>query len=139
KIVDDEFNYENIMHERECVYYNKQYDNIIKHFGKMFKKVRYIGTHAAGVAVVGGDLLDYTPLESRGGKIDKETGERVGYTLSTAYDLNNLEAINVIKFDVLGLRTLSITKELEKMTDECFSYEWLEDEEVYDYFKEGKT
>jgi DNA polymerase-3 subunit alpha len=39
----------------------------------------------------------------------------------------------------LGLRTLSIIKELEEMTDECFSYEWLEDESIYDYFREGQT
>lgn len=131
RIIDDVFDYSKWSHERECVQYNKQYDNIIQHFSKMFKKVRYIGTHAAGVAVVGGNLLDYTSLEKRGSKNDIK--------ISTAYDLNNLEAIQVIKFDMLGLRTLSITKELEEMSNECFSYEWLEDEEVYKYFAEGKT
>jgi DNA polymerase-3 subunit alpha len=98
----------------------------------MFKKVRFIGTHAAGVAVVGGDLLDYSSIEVRGNKTS-------GYVRTTAYDLNNLEEINAIKFDILGLRTLSITKELEELTDDCFNYDWLEDEELYDYFREGKT
>jgi DNA polymerase-3 subunit alpha len=133
RVIDDQFIYEKVSHESQCRYYDKQYDNIILHFSKMFKKVKYIGTHAAGVAVVGGDLLDYTPLQTVGSK-DKGT-----YRESTAYDLNNLEAIQVVKFDMLGLRTLSITKELEEMTDECFSYDWLEDESIYDYFKEGKT
>ncbi len=138
-VIDDAFDYDSICSTNECKYYNKRFDDIVKHFSKMFKKVRYIGTHAAGVAVAGGDLLDYVSLESRGGKLDKETGERLGYKISTAYDLNNLEAINVVKFDVLGLRTLSVTKELEEMTNECFNYKWLEDEEVYEYFREGKT
>lgn len=133
KIVDDAFDYETVKHDFQCRQYNKQYDNIILHFSKMFKKVRYIGTHAAGVAVVGGNLLDYTSIITTGSK-DKGT-----YRESTAYDLNNLEAINAIKFDILGLRTLSITKELEELTEECFNYEWLEDDDVYDAFREGKT
>lgn len=131
-IKDDEFDYNAIKHETDCQVFNKMYDNIILHFGKMYKKVRFIGTHAAGVAVVGGDLLMYTSIELRGNKT-------TGYKRTTAYNLNNLEEINVIKFDMLGLRTLSITKELEQITDECFSYEWIEDDEVYDYFSEGKT
>jgi DNA polymerase III subunit alpha len=133
KIEDDVFNYSKVERDGTCRMYNKLYDNIILHFAKMFKKVRYIGTHAAGVAVVGGDLLDYTSLVTTGNK------EKGTYRESTAYDLNNLEHVNAIKFDILGLRTLSITKELEELTDECFSYDWLEDEEVYDYFRDGKT
>lgn len=129
---DDEFQYDSIRHTNDAVYYNKMYDNILLHFSKMHKKIRYIGTHAAGVAVVGGKLLDYCGIDMRGNAKD-------GYVRTTAYDLDNLETINVLKFDILGLRTLSITKELEDATNECFSYEWLEDEEVYEYFKEGKT
>lgn len=131
-VVDGEFMYKDIYRTSECVMYNKMYDNIIKHFYKMYKKVRYIGTHAAGVAVVGGELTDYASIELRG-------NAKSGYTRTTSYDLDNLESINVIKFDILGLRTLSITKELEQETNECFCYEWLEDNEVYDYFAEGKT
>lgn len=139
KVVDDVVTYSDFSHERECRMYDRQYDNIIKHFSKMYNKLKFIGTHAAGVAIVGGELLDYTSIESRGGKVNKETGQREGDMKTTAYDLNNLEQIGAIKFDMLGLRTLSITKELEEMTDECFSYEWLENEKIYEYFKEGKT
>lgn len=131
RVIDDVFEYSKYSHERQCRYWDKEYDHIIKHFSKMYNKLRFIGTHAAGVAIVGGNLLDYTSIELRGGKNNPMK--------TTAYDLNNLEQINAIKFDMLGLRTLSITKELEEMTNECFSYEWLEDEEVYEYFKDGKT
>lgn len=129
---DDYFDYERYKNETECVFFDKKYDNIIKHFSKMYTKVRFIGTHAAGVAIVDGDLNDYTSIEKRGNK-------NTGYMKTTAYNLNNLEDINVIKFDMLGLRTLSITKELEDMTDECFSYDWLEDTDVYKYFEQGMT
>lgn len=133
RVEENEFDYDKVQHERQCREFNRLYDNIILHFSKMYMKVKYIGTHAAGVAVVGGELLDYTSVQSTGSK-DKGT-----YKVTTSYDLNNLEAINVIKFDMLGLRTLSITKELEEMTDECFSYEWFEDDAVYEYFRQGKT
>ena len=131
-VVDDDFLYSEISHTRDCKRYNKQYDNIIKHFDKMYKKVRFIGTHAAGVAVVGGDLLDYTSIDLRGNQKD-------GYMRSTAFNLSNLDDINVVKFDMLGLRTLSITKELETLTNECFSYDWIEDETLYEYFAQGNT
>lgn len=130
-VIEDEFDYEKVKKEAQCRMYNKQYDDIIKHFSKMYNKLRYIGTHAAGVAIVGGNLLDYTSLEKRGKKGETK--------ITTAFDLNNLESINAIKFDMLGLRTLSITKELEEMTNECFTYEWLEDDSIYEYFAEGKT
>lgn len=131
RVIEDVFDYESIKNEAQCKMYNKEHDNIIKHFSKMYNKLRFIGTHAAGVAIVGGNLLDYTSIEVRG---KKEAPMK-----TTSYDLNNLESINAIKFDMLGLRTLSITKELEEMTNECFTYEWLEDPEIYEYFAEGKT
>lgn len=132
-VIDEEFHYESVQHDPKCREWNRKYDNIILHFSKMFKKVRYIGTHAAGVAVVGGNLLDYTSLQTFGNK------EKGTWKILTAYDLNNLETINVVKFDILGLRTLNVTKELEQLTNDCFSYKWLEDEKIYEYFKEGKT
>jgi DNA polymerase-3 subunit alpha len=137
KVIDDVVTYSEFQHEGQCKMYDKMYDNICKHFCKMYNKLKYIGTHAAGVAIVGGELLDYCSVESRGGKW--ENGGRKGDMRTTAYDLNNLEQIGAIKFDMLGLRTLSITKELEDMTNECFSYEWLENEKIYEYFREGKT
>lgn len=126
-----DFDYESMQQETLCKQINKEYDNILMHFSKMYKKNRFIGTHSAGVAIVGGKLLDYTSLESRG------TGD--AKVTSTAYDLSNLSSINVVKFDVLGLRTLSVTKELEEATGECFSYSWLEDKRLYEYFSQGKT
>lgn len=89
----------------EAQRYNKQYDNIIKHFTKLYFKVRFIGTHAAGVAVTGGDILDYTSL-----RIDKD-GD-----IYTNYDLNDMENIHVIKFDMLGLNTMEEIGELRKKT-----------------------
>lgn len=121
------FDYESVKYNSRCKELNARYSYILKHFDKMYKKVRYIGTHAAGVAIVGTNIFDYTSVERHGDKF------------SSAYDLNNLEKINAIKFDMLGLRTLSALKELKELTGEEFKDEWLEDEELYKQFRKGNT
>lgn len=122
-----EFNYEDALCKDICKRFNAKYSDIIKHFNKMYKKVRYIGTHAAGVAITGSNILDYTSIERHGDKF------------SSAYDLNNLEKINVTKFDMLGLRTLSVTKELEELTGEKYDDSWTEDERIIKEFREENT
>ena len=123
KLLDSDLMKEDIKYKR----INAEFDNILKHFIKMYRKVRYIGTHAAGVAIVGTDILDFVSIEKRGNKF------------SCVYDLSNLERLNILKFDMLGLKTMSEIRELEELTGEKFSYDWLEDEEVYDNFRKGNT
>lgn len=124
---EDNFVYEEVEKTRECKMWNNQYNNIIKHFSKLFKKIKYYGTHAAGVVISGRDLTEYVPLEMRDGK------------LITTYDLGNLELINVVKFDILGLRTMSIVKELEELTGESFNYSMCEDPKILEQFGAGNT
>ena len=109
--------------------YDKMYDKIITHFSKLYKKMRFIGTHAAGVAVTGGDILDYTSL-----RIDK-SGD-----IYTNYDLNDMENIHVIKFDMLGLQTMEEIGELRKITGDRVEYDKVsKDEGVIDKFNKGET
>lgn len=107
--------------------YNTEYDNILKHFAKMYGKVRYLGTHAAGVAVVGTDVSDYTCVVRR----------KDGY--SSCYDKDDLEHINCVKFDMLGLKTLSELLESERITRHKVTEQDIEEKAIYDSFREGKT
>lgn len=108
--------------------YNDLYDNIMKHFSKLYGKIRYLGKHAAGVAVVGTDISNYTCIIRR---------SKDAY--SSCYDLNDLEHINCIKFDMLGLKTLSETKELREYTGHRITDEDREEQEIYDNFRAGNT
>ena len=45
-----------VVNSAEAKMWNTQYDNIIKHFCKLHNKIRYIGTHAAGVAITGENI-----------------------------------------------------------------------------------
>lgn len=108
---------------------NADHDNILYHFTKLYKKVRFIGTHAAGVAVTGGDILNYVAVRT-----DKN-GE-----LYCSYDLTDLESEHVIKFDILGLRTMDILQELREMTGEQPDYERYEsDPKIMEQFGKGNT
>lgn len=111
----------------EAKMWNDQYDDIIKHFCKLYNKVRFIGTHAAGVAITGGNILDYTAV-----RIDSKTGKQF-----TNYDLNDMERIKVIKFDILGLTTMSSIGELRKLTGEEFDEGWVNDERLIQAFGDG--
>ena len=121
------FMYEDIKDSRQCRRYNELYDNIIKHFSKLYGKIRFIGTHAAGIAITGRSILRYAAVERRGGKF------------SCVYNLDDLEKIHVIKFDMLGLKTMSEVGECERLTNDYFCNDWLDDPVLYEHFREGDT
>lgn len=124
---DGEIDFDSLSKHEQTKEYNKIYDNIIKHFIRMNGKVRYLGKHAAGVAVVGTDISDYCCIVHRGNGL-----------FTSCYDLNDLEHINCIKFDMLGLKTLSELKELRRITGHQFTEDDIEDE-IFEWFREGKT
>ena len=122
-----QLNMDALLNDERTEIYNSQYDNIIKHFSKLFGKIRHLGKHAAGVAVVGSDISDYTAVVRRGDMF------------SSSFDLNDLEHINCTKFDMLGLKTMSEMRELEEYTEHIVSEEEMEEEAIYESLKNGNT
>ena len=120
-IVDDELNMSNLLNGYRTEEFNEKYDNIIKHFSKLYGKIKYLGKHAAGVAVVGTDISDYTCIIMR----DRKTG-----ALSSCFDKDDLEHINCVKFDMLGLKTMSEMRELREKTGHEITEEDEESKEV---------
>jgi len=72
--------------------------NLIDLAKKLEGMARNVGKHAGGVVIAPKELTEYTPLYC-------EVGEQQGLT---QLDKNDVEAIGLIKFDFLGLRTLTI-------------------------------
>ena len=60
--------------------------------------VRNVGRHAGGVVIAPQPLMHFAPLYC----------EADGSNLVTQYDKDDIEAIGLVKFDFLGLRTLTI-------------------------------
>lgn len=124
----EKFCYSNIKDSNKCKAFNAEYDNIIKHFSKLYRKVRFIGTHAAGVAIAGSNIVNFCAIEKRGG------------LYSCAYDLEDLETLGILKFDFLGLKTMSEIKELEKYTGKVLTPDDIyEDSEIFERFRVGDT
>jgi DNA polymerase-3 subunit alpha len=99
--------------------------------------VRNIGMHAGGVLIAPGKITDFCPLYQQPGS-DSAVSQ---------YDKDDVEAIGLVKFDFLGLATLTIL-ELAKEFIRArragradFDYEGLplDDARVYKLFSDGLT
>ncbi|MFA5939395.1 MAG: DNA polymerase III subunit alpha [Sinimarinibacterium sp.] len=62
---------------------------------------RGVGVHAGGVVIAPQALTDYAPLYCEPG----------GAGLRTQFDMKDLESVGLVKFDFLGLKTLTIIQE----------------------------
>lgn len=114
---------------RYVQYLNKTYDGIITHFVRLYRKVRFIGTHAAGVIVTSGDILQYTSL-----RMDKSGN------IYASYNLEDLNDINIIKFDLLGLKTMQSIGECRKLAGKTgFDINEVDDPKLLEAFRLGDT
>ena len=70
---------------------------------------RNVGMHAGGVLIAPGKLTDFCPLYSAQGSVNGETLAAV-----SQFDKDDVEKAGLVKFDFLGLRTLTILDEAVK-------------------------
>ena len=83
---------------------------------------RHASTHAAGVVISKGPLIDYAPLIKLG------EGD-----VNTQYDMGWVERIGLLKMDFLGLRNLTVMKnasdEIRRTTNPDFDLEKIPDDD----------
>jgi len=104
---------------------------------KLEGMTRNIGMHAGGVLIAPGKLTDFCPLYMQPG-----SGSAV-----SQYDKDDVEAIGLVKFDFLGLATLTILEIARELImkrhkgQENFRFEDvpLDDPKVYALFSRGQT
>ncbi|MDZ4143242.1 MAG: DNA polymerase III subunit alpha [Burkholderiales bacterium] len=104
---------------------------------KLEGMTRNVGMHAGGVLIAPGKLTDFCPLYQQPG-----SGSAV-----SQYDKDDVEAIGLVKFDFLGLATLTILEIAKEFIvarhkgRENFAYENipLDDVATYKLFSDGKT
>lgn len=124
----DDLHVSYLMADADYAMYNEKYDDILLHFIKLYHKVRFVGTHAAGVAITGDDIFKFTTI-----RVDKNGDKYV------AFDLDDLDKIKVTKFDILGLKTMEELRVLREATGNNFSDDITEDESLIEAFGEGRT
>ncbi len=104
---------------------------------KLEGMTRNVGMHAGGVLIAPGKLTDFCPLYQQPGST----------SAVSQYDKDDVEAIGLVKFDFLGLATLTILEVAREMIvkrhkgQENFAYENipLDDAATYKLFSEGRT
>lgn len=103
---------------------------------------RNVGMHAGGVLIAPGKLTDFCPLYSAQGEVDGATQGVV-----SQFDKDDVEKAGLVKFDFLGLRTLTILDEAvtwvrklnPDMKDFCLEAIPLDDKATYALFSDGNT
>ena len=101
---------------------------------KLEGSARSIGKHAAGVVIAPNDIHEFTPLH-----FDPETN-----SMATQLDMYDVEEVGLVKFDFLGLRTLTVinnaVKSVEKVKPD-FKLNQIpyDDAKVYKLLSSGKT
>ncbi len=99
---------------------------------------RSVGTHAAGVVIAPTALTDFTPLF-----LDSDKG-----TVASQFDMGDVESAGLVKFDFLGLKTLtvidqsvrrinsSLKEKEEKLNIDNLS---LRDQKTFELLQRGET
>ena len=104
---------------------------------KLEGMTRNVGMHAGGVLIAPGKLTDFCPLYQQPGST----------SAVSQYDKDDVEAIGLVKFDFLGLATLTILEVAREMIvkrhkgQENFAFENipLDDTATYKLFADGRT
>ena len=104
---------------------------------KLEGMTRNVGMHAGGVLIAPGKLTDFCPLYQQPGST----------SAVSQYDKDDVEAIGLVKFDFLGLATLTILELAREMIvkrhkgQENFAFENipLDDVATYKLFADGRT
>jgi len=91
-------------------WFKQKYPEVLKFASDLRGRIRSVGIHAAGVVVAKDAISNYAPIESRSDSSDDVSG-RVPVV---AYDMDQAAEIGLIKFDVLGLKTLSVIQDTIK-------------------------
>ena len=94
---------------------------------------RHVSTHAAGIVIAEKNLMTLYHLSEKEGDIP-----------ATQFNLKYIEKAGLVKFDILGLKTLtilSLAEKLIKKNNENFNISkiTLDDKSVYSMLSEGNT
>jgi DNA polymerase III subunit alpha len=121
----------------EAVANDEEYAELVELSRPLEGLTRNVGMHAGGVLIAPGKLTDFCPLYCAGGS---------EAAVVSQYDKDDVEAIGLVKFDFLGLTTLTIldlTLRYVKQLDPSFALTLetlpLDDAATYEIFKQANT
>ena len=122
---------------RERVEREEEVRQLLELAQKLEGMTRNVGMHAGGVLIAPGKLTDFCPLYQQPGS----------ESAVSQFDKDDVEAVGLVKFDFLGLATLTILElakgfiraRHESQRDFTFERIALDDAAVYELFSRGQT
>ncbi len=122
---------------REAIESDEQYQELMRLARPLEGITRNLGMHAGGVLIAPGKLTDFCPLYNSDGSPENTISQ---------YDKKDVENVGLVKFDFLGLTTLSILQKAKDYIDKLnpgtdFQLERIpiDDEPTYECFQKGNT
>jgi DNA polymerase-3 subunit alpha len=125
---------EQVVELRNLASANETYGKLMRCALSLEGLARHASTHAAGVLIAPGRILDYAPL------FRSTKGE-----ITTQFDMKSVEKIGLLKMDFLGLRTLTVVHESLRLIMEGRGVSLraedipLDDEATYGLLADGRT
>lgn len=92
-----------IEHNRDYIDNHPEYAELLQIASKLSGRVKTVSAHAGGVGIVDTDITDYMAMK---------LGSKGEHVISV--DKRVIEEIGIIKFDILGVQTLSLVQEIQK-------------------------
>ena len=121
--------------------YRKKYPHVVPLAKKLAGRIQSFSMHAGGIILSEKPIEDYVPLQTANDPSD----EAAGRVPVAALDMRELADIGFVKYDLLGLRTLSIVDDCIKLVKERHGVDIdiedipLDDKNLYNMISEGRT
>ena len=111
----------------EAKKFREQYPEPVDIAIKLESHIRHKGIHAAAMVICNMDICNYTPIT------------KISSIITTEWEKQEIEDIKIIKFDILGLKTLTVLSDCIKETKISVP-KTFDDEKVYqNIFETGNT
>ena len=119
--------------------FREKYPEVEKYGEQLRGRIRGTGIHAAGVVTAKEPIFRHAPMETRN---SPGSGERIPVV---AVDMEEAERIGLIKIDALGLKTLSVLKDILEIVEQRHGKKIdllkidMDDADVYQMLSNGHT
>lgn len=142
KIPDATVTFKTLLNDESFVAFinqNPKYEELINYAIRIEGGLRQDSIHPSGIVITPSELINFVPIST------PKDSVKSGLNYMTQYNMESLEKIGLLKFDILGLRNLSIIKHTIEMVKEnqgkevILDYENFNDEEVFKLLSQGDT
>ena len=132
---------QNVAELKQAVDTAPQARQLIETAKKLEGVARHASTHACGVVITKEPITEYMPLQWA----TKSTGKKEEQALVTQYDMRSVEALGLLKMDILGLRNLTTIEKTLELIEKNYGEKIdiynipLNDEKTFELLKKADT